>query len=176
MKNLANYISISRIILSSFLLFTEPLSLGFFIIFIFCGISDILDGYVARNYGLKSDFGAILDSFADIVFCSCFLLSLLSILNLSYLMILWLICIFLIKLISLAVGFKKFNQFPFIHTYLNKITGAFLILLPFILLLSNSNLILVILFMMATFAALEEMLIIITNKNLNLDCKSIFEK
>lgn len=91
-------------------------------------------------------------------------------------MVMWLICIFLIKLISLVVGFKKFNQFPFIHTYLNKITGAFLILLTFILLVSKSNLILVILFIMATFAALEEMLIIIANENLNLDCKSIFEK
>lgn len=176
MKNLANLISFSRIILSVFLLFTQPLSIYFFIIFILCGISDVLDGYVARTYGLNSDFGAILDSFADVVFFFCFLIPVLYVLNLSYFMILWIICIFLIKLISLAIGFKKFNQFPFIHTYLNKITGAFLILFPFILLLSKSNLILVILCMVATFAALEEMLIIITNENLNLDCKGIFEK
>ena len=176
MKNLANLISFSRIILSVFLLFTQPLSVYFFMIFILCGISDVLDGYVARTYALNSDFGAVLDSFADVVFFFCFLIPVLSVLNPSYFMILWIICIFFIKFISLAIGFKKFNKFSFIHTILNKITGAFLILLPFILLLSKSNIILVILCMLATFAALEEMLIIITNNNLNLDCKSIFEK
>lgn len=176
MKNLANLISFSRIILSVFLLFTQPLSIYFFIIFILCGITDIFDGYVARTYGLNSDFGAILDSFADVVFFSCFLIAVLSVLNLSYFMILWIIGIFLIKFISLAFGFKKFNKFSFIHTYLNKITGVFLVLLPFILLLSKSNLILVVLCMVATFAALEEMIIIIISNNLNLDCKSILKK
>ena len=176
MKNLANYISISRIFLSVFLLFTEPLSLGFFMILIVCGISDFFDGYVARTYGLKSNFGAVLDSFADVIFFFCFLISLLSVLNLSYFMILWIICIFLIKLISLVIGFIKFHKFTFIHTYLNKITGAYLILLPFILLLSKSNLILVILWVVATFAALEELIIIISDNDLNLNRKSIFKK
>lgn len=176
MKNLANYISISRIFLSVFLLFTQPLSLWFFLILIVCGISDFFDGYVARTYGLKSNFGAVLDSFADVIFFFCFLISLLSVLNLSYFMILWIICIFLIKLISLVIGFIKFHKFTFIHTYLNKITGAYLILLPFILLLFKSNLILVILWVVATFAALEELIIIISDKDLNLNRKSIFKK
>ena len=176
MKNLANYITVSRIILSVFLLFTEPLSLGFFIIFIVCGISDIIDGYVARAYGLKSDFGAVLDSLADIIFFFCFLISLLPVMNLNYFMILWIIIIFLIKLISLIIGFIKFHKFALIHTYLNKLTGALLILLPFILLLSKSNLILIILFMLATLAALEELIIIISDKYLNLNRQSIFKK
>ena len=68
MKNLANYISISRIILAILLLFTEPLSIYFFTIFILCGISDVLDGYIARNHGENTSFGAKLDSFGDIVF------------------------------------------------------------------------------------------------------------
>ena len=70
MKNLANYISLSRIVLAILLLFTKPLSFIFFITFIICGITDVLDGYIARTYGLSSDFGAKLDSFADIVFLS----------------------------------------------------------------------------------------------------------
>ena len=49
MKNLANYISLSRIGLSVLLVFTEPLSFIFFRVFIIGGITDILDGYVARN-------------------------------------------------------------------------------------------------------------------------------
>lgn len=174
MRNLANYISISRIVLSFLLLFTELSSALFFIIFILCGISDFLDGYVARNYGLKNDLGANLDSLADVIFFSCFLIVLLSQLKISYLMGLWIICIVLIKTISFTVGYKKFHKLPLIHTYLNKITGALLILFPFLLLFTSSNWILVILCFIATSAALEELIIIISSQKLDLNCKSIF--
>ena len=74
MMNLANYISISRIVLSVLILFTELSSALFFVIFILCGVSDFLDGYIARKYGLNSDLGANLDSLADVIFFSCFLI------------------------------------------------------------------------------------------------------
>ncbi len=172
MNNLANYISSSRIILSILLLFTEPLSIYFFIIFIICGISDILDGYIAKNYGFSSDFGANLDSFADVIFFLSFLIVLLPILNLSYFMVLWIMIIFLIKIMSIYIGFIKFSKFSLIHSYLNKLTGIYLILLPFLLLLSSSKLILVVLYLIATIASLEELIIIIHTHNINLNHKT----
>lgn len=176
MWNLANYISISRIVLSVLMLFTELSSALFFVVFILCGISDFLDGYVARNYGLNSDFGANLDSLADIIFFSCFLIVLFSQLKIGYLMGLWIICIVLIKAVSFSIGYVKFHKLPLIHTYLNKITGVLLILFPFVLLFTSSNWILVISCFVATSAALEELIIIIFTQNLDVNCKSIFKK
>lgn len=173
MYNLANIISSLRILLSVLLLFTEPLSPLFFIVFILCGISDVVDGYVARTFGLESDFGAKLDSLADIIFVFCFLITIFPLLDLSYWMILWIVCIVLIKIIVILFGFMKFGEIPLIHTYLNKITGVGLILLPFFLLLNSSDIFIIILSLMATFAVLEELIILISSQNLDLNQKSI---
>ena len=173
MYNLANIISSLRILLSVLLLFTEPLSLLFFIVFILCGISDVVDGYVARTFGLESDFGAKLDSLSDIIFFFCFLITIFPLLDLSYWMILWIVCIVLIKVILILFGFMKFGKIPFIHTYLNKITGFGLILLPFFLLLNSSDIFIIILSLMATFAVLEELIILISSQNLDRNQKSI---
>lgn len=35
------------------------------LIFIFAGLTDVLDGYIARKYDLGTDLGAVLDPFAD---------------------------------------------------------------------------------------------------------------
>ena len=176
MMNLANYISISRIVLSVLILFTELSSALFFVIFILCGVSDFLDGYIARKYGLNSDLGANLDSLADVIFFSCFLIVLFSQLKISYLISLWIICIVSIKIVSFVIGYAKFHKLPLIHTFLDKITGALLILFPFVLLFTSSDWILVILCSIATSAALEELFIIISSQKLELNRKSIFKK
>jgi CDP-diacylglycerol--glycerol-3-phosphate 3-phosphatidyltransferase len=44
-------------------------------IFTLAGISDVLDGYVARRWGLQTDFGRIVDPFADkFLICGTFVL------------------------------------------------------------------------------------------------------
>ena len=68
MKNIANYISISRIIMSIALLITKTFSIPFYILYVFCGISDMIDGFFARKYKVASEKGAKIDSIADILF------------------------------------------------------------------------------------------------------------
>lgn len=174
-KNLANYITLSRIILSIFILFTEPLSPIFFAIFIICGITDILDGYIARTYGLSSDLGSKLDSFADISFFLFFLMTISPILTHNHIIFLWIISISLIKIITIIIGFIKYGTLSLIHTYLNKITGLCLIILPFLLLLTSTNIILIILCLIASLASIEELIIIIHSQKLILNCDTIFK-
>lgn len=173
MKNLANFLTLSRMGLSVLLLFTQPLSLFFFIIFIICGITDILDGYIARNYGLISDFGARMDSLADTVFFLSFLIVLLPILIYDYMIFLWIIIILLIKVISIIVGLLKFGKLSMIHTYLNKITGMCLLILPFLLLFTSSNMLIVFMCLIATLASIEELIIILCSEKLILNCNSL---
>ena len=68
--NLPNKITIMRIILIPIylLVFYSNLDNRLLIaglIFLLAGISDLLDGYIARKYDLTSDLGAVLDPLAD---------------------------------------------------------------------------------------------------------------
>lgn len=175
MRNLANYITASRIVLSLLMLFTEALSPAFFMIFIICGLSDVADGYLAKNMGFKSDIGAKLDSFADIVFFLSFLIVLLPVLKLNAIIILWILVIFVIRMISVCISYMKFNELAFIHSYLNKLTGALLILLPFFLLLTSPEMILNIICLVATLASLEELIIVLRSRYLNPDCSGLID-
>ena len=43
----------------------------FWALYALCGISDMVDGWLARNLQAESKTGAVLDSVADIVFVAC---------------------------------------------------------------------------------------------------------
>ncbi len=63
-------VSVIRIILSALLIPLLHTPSSFIIVYIAIGVSDVLDGFIARKFGLESDFGARLDSFADFLFYS----------------------------------------------------------------------------------------------------------
>ena len=51
----------------SIILFTvNPFSIKFFIIYTYCGISDMLDGTIARKTETSTELGSILDGLADL--------------------------------------------------------------------------------------------------------------
>jgi len=121
-----NFITLIRIIGTSLLIFTKPFSSIFFILYLICGLSDVLDGYIARKFKLCSKFGAILDSVADAFFIMVTLIKVLPSLRLELWMILWIIFIFIIKVLSLIIGFSRFKEITFLHTYANKLAGILL--------------------------------------------------
>ena len=65
MINLANWITLLRILCSLTLLFCMPLSLPFYVLYTAAGLSDILDGFIARKTNTVTKFGAKLDTFAE---------------------------------------------------------------------------------------------------------------
>jgi len=70
MNNLPNYITSIRLIFTiPLIIFLEKNNIFFvWIIIILGGITDYLDGYIARKFNLKTKTGAILDPLADKVF------------------------------------------------------------------------------------------------------------
>ena len=77
---LPNLITALRIAGTAGLLFTVPLTPLFFVIYTLCGLSDVLDGWLARHTGAASDFGARLDSIADLLFYTVMLAKLMPVL------------------------------------------------------------------------------------------------
>lgn len=65
--NLANLISVGRLLLVGplmWLIITDHVWAAFWV-FVVAGISDALDGYIAKTFDLTTDLGAILDPLAD---------------------------------------------------------------------------------------------------------------
>ena len=67
-KQAANFITICRIFGSILMLFFPVFSSGFYILYLFCGFTDMVDGTVARKTNAESIFGARLDTIADFTF------------------------------------------------------------------------------------------------------------
>ena len=78
---MANIITIIRILCSIALLFCPVFSAVFYALYITAGVSDMLDGWVARRTHTVSELGAKLDTIADIVFVVVCLVKLLPVLD-----------------------------------------------------------------------------------------------
>ncbi|MDR1218120.1 MAG: CDP-alcohol phosphatidyltransferase family protein [Treponema sp.] len=63
-----NVLSVSRIILSPIIFFTKDNRFLLFSVLIIIGLTDVLDGYIARKYKKQTIIGSRLDSIADFVF------------------------------------------------------------------------------------------------------------
>ena len=156
MKNIANYISISRIVMSILLLVTKTLTLPFIIIYLYCGVSDMVDGYIARKSKNTSKIGEKLDSIADIIFVIVSIFKIMPFLNLPNGIIIWIIIIALIKIYNVIYAYICYKNLIFLHTIANKYTGLILFIAPLILIKNNYILFEIIICSIATFAAIQE--------------------
>lgn len=68
MKRLVNAITCTRFVFALILVLAAPGSAWFWAAYGLGAVSDVLDGLLARRFGVQSDGGARLDSAADIAF------------------------------------------------------------------------------------------------------------
>ena len=129
-KHIANIITGSRIVFSLSLLFIPLSSAWFYALYLFCGLSDMVDGTVARRTNSASELGARLDTVSDFVFMSVALIKFLPHLHIPVWMWIWIGIIAMIKFGNVAWGFVRTKKLIFPHTVLNKITGLLLLFLP----------------------------------------------
>ena len=153
---MANLITSCRILLSLLLLFFPALSPGFYGLYLAAGLSDMLDGFVARRTKTASPLGAKLDSIADIIFLAVCLIKLLPVLALPVWLWVWVGLIALLRLVNVVSGFVCRKKLVLLHTRANKLTGALLFLLPLSLGFLNLLYTAVPLCTLASFAAIQE--------------------
>ena len=103
-KHLANIVTGFRILGSILLLFFPAFSLGFYIIYILCGFSDMIDGTIARKTNSTSELGAKIDSAADIVFVAVALIKMLRILKIPKWLGIWAGVIAVIRIVNIIRG------------------------------------------------------------------------
>lgn len=141
-----------------------------------CGISDVLDGYIARKMNACSKLGQVLDSISDLIFIGIMLLISIPIINLPLWVICWISVIAVVRLISIILGIVKYQQLAFLHTYANKATGMVLFFFPFLVSIMGKEITAVTICCIASISAAEEILINLTSKTLDRDQGSIFNK
>ena len=127
---MANAISAGRIILSIVLLFVPTRSPAFYVFYILAGLTDMIDGAVARKTYTASEFGAKLDTAADIVFVIICLIKFVPCIIIPAWLYVWIAIIALIKLLNIVSGFIKQKKFVAVHSIMNKIVGVVLFILP----------------------------------------------
>ena len=176
--NAADIITLLRIAGTILLLALQPLSTGFFLIYALTGLTDVLDGWIARKTKTAGDFGARLDSIADLLFYTVILIRLLPFLFAQLPKEIWyavavILCIRISAYITAAV---KYRRFASVHTYLNKFTGFAVFLIPFLLITNYAVTFCRIVSVIAAASSFEELIIHICSKDYCSNIKTIFYK
>ena len=128
MRHLPNVISVLRIAGSISLLFCDVKGWPFWTLYVLCGLSDILDGWLARKLHVESKTGAVLDSVADILFVVCCAARLLQAVVIPVWLWTWAGVIVFFKIVNQASALVVCKRFCFPHTWANKLTGFLLFL------------------------------------------------
>ena len=128
MNRIPNIISALRILGAILLLLFYPASVAFWVIYGLCGISDMLDGYLARKLHAESKTGAVLDSVADICFVACCAIRLIPVVHIPTWLWIWAGVIVAIKIVNQISALNVYKRFCFPHTKANKLTGLLLFL------------------------------------------------
>ena len=157
------------------LLFIPTFSKGFFILYTLCGISDIVDGTIARMTKSTTEFGAKLDSIADLLFYSVLFFCILPNLLEKLPFYVWAIGIaaVVIRLASYFTAAVKYHRFASVHTYMNKLTGVVTFSIPYFVLTKFIIPACILLGIISVTASLEELIMHITAPEYNPDKKTL---
>ena len=153
---MANIVTICRIVCSMLMLFSPAFSFWFYILYLFCGFTDMVDGTIARKTNTASEFGAILDTVADFIFVGICLAKLLPVMHIPNWLWIWIAVIVSIKTSNIVSGFICMKRFVAEHTLMNKVTGLFLFLLPLTLFFIELKHSAIVVCSIATFSAIQE--------------------
>ena len=126
MKQIPNILSASRIALCLPLLLVDAMTLPFWVLYVIAGTTDMLDGFLARRWGVESKFGARLDSLADFVFVLAVGYKLFPWLKLSAALWMMIGLIALVKILNIISSYVVKRRIEFLHTKANKLTGFLL--------------------------------------------------
>jgi len=126
--SIPNIISALRILGAICLLLFHPGRVAFWVVYGLCGISDMLDGYLARKLHEESRTGAVLDSVADICFVACCAIRLIPVMQIPTWLWIWAGIIVAIKIVNQVSALAVCKRFCFPHTTANKMTGLLLFL------------------------------------------------
>lgn len=175
--NLPNCVTAFRIVGTVCLLFTKPLSWPFYIVYTLCGLSDIVDGWIARKMGKSSEFGAKLDSVADLCYYAVMALMILPVLWETLPVEIWYAVAFVVglRVITYVMVAVRHHRFSAMHTYGNKMTGVGVFAIPYFIEQPIGVGYCIVACTVSVLATIEEFVIHLFSKEYNTKTKTIFQ-
>ena len=176
--NIADTVTALRIAASAVLLFLPLQTAGFLAVYTLTGLTDAMDGWLARKTKTASEFGARLDSVADLLFYGVLLLRLFPVLWQRLPVEIWyaVAVIILVRLAAYAAAAIKYHRFSSLHTWLNKLTGFGVFLLPYVFAVSTGVGYSWAVCALAFAASLEELAIHLCRRGYCPDIRSVFQR
>lgn len=129
-KHIANVVSFSRVIGAVILFCQKEFSALFLVVYTLCGVTDLIDGPIARKTNSTSTIGATLDTVGDVATY----LALTKILTTKKMVPLW-IFIWILSAgimfgVAAVISKVRFKKLYLPHTYLGKLFGGAVFVLP----------------------------------------------
>lgn len=121
-----NLLTLARMWLCIPLGITEALSPLFFLLYTLIGMSDILDGWLARRWHCATFFGAQLDGAADLIAFGVIGWKIRPFLHFPTWLWGLLVCIVCVRIGNMVCAYLSKNTNIFQHTLLNRLTGLLL--------------------------------------------------
>lgn len=176
--NTADTCTSIRIVFSFVLLILPIASNRFLVTYTIIGLTDVLDGWLARKAGTASEFGAKLDSIADLLFYGILLLRLFPCLWESLPAAVWYVVavILFVRVLAYTTAAVKYHRFASLHTWLNKLTGGVVFLLPYVLAVSTGIAYSWAVCFLALAASLEELMIHLCHDEYRADRKTFLSR
>lgn len=161
LRNLPNLLSCLRIAGSILLLLLPAMQPAFYAVYAACGLSDMLDGFLARRLGVASRLGGFLDSAADLLFLCVSALKIVPQYHFPFWVWVAVCGILFVRLCTLFIVFAKSRRLTLpLHTNANRLTGLLLYLFAPILNSCMGSCLLIVLCCVAAFAAVQELMIV----------------
>lgn len=154
---IANSVTISRVLFSLVMFFLSPSCSLFGVLYLMCGVSDVLDGFLARKLHTESETGAMLDTIADLFFAAVYAVRILPLLRIPSWIWIWIALIAAVKIYGILKRRRKEQGLSIPHSLANKLSGLLIFLLPLSVRLIDISCGAVIVCMVTTFAAAEEL-------------------
>ncbi len=175
MRQLPNLLTGLRVMLALALPFCMAHRPLFLVLYLICGFTDALDGFLARRLHCQSRLGARLDSVADVLVFGAVLWALIVWAG-AIPPLVWALTagVAAVRVAALIIARVRFGHFAMLHTLANKATGMLLFLYPAEYLLFSTSVLLYPLFVLAALSAIEECVIQLRASELDLDRKGLF--
>lgn len=177
-RQLPNMLSVFRILLAVPLLLLYDRAAWFFLFYLLSGLTDVLDGYLARRWRVESTLGAKLDSLGDIVFFGIASYILLVPMGLykNKLLLVGYVLVFLVRAANFVITRVRFGEWGLLHSLGNKTAGLLLfLLLPIAVLYQNAPFgYTLVTGIVALLSAMEETVLLFRMKVYDPDRKTIF--
>lgn len=132
-KHLANIITCTRIICAIVLFFFRSVNGTFLVVYTFCGLTDLIDGPIARKMRSQSNIGAVLDTVGDVATYVALAKILLTEHLVPFWAMYWYISAAAGILCSGIIAVARFGRFFVMHSFCGKLMGGAAFLMPFAL-------------------------------------------